>query len=126
MKNRIRALRTEKKITQVRLSIELGVAQETISAYEQGKHAPSMRSLVKLADLFNVSIDYLIGRSDIRVPDLHASLKDDEALLIARYRKLNTLDRERMLAYSQGISEKSEYHTNKAAKKKPTADFTFN
>ena len=40
--NRIRELREEKHITQVRLSTELGVAQETISAYEQGRHLPSV------------------------------------------------------------------------------------
>lgn len=111
MKNRIRALRIEKNITQVRLSIELGVAQETISAYEKEKHAPSLNSLVKLADLFDVSIDYLLGRSDIRNPELKSSLRDEESLLIARYRKLNSLDKARLLAYSQGISEKSQNQT---------------
>ena len=38
MKNRIRELRAEKNITQLRLSLELEVSQETVSAYENGKH----------------------------------------------------------------------------------------
>ena len=46
--NRIKELREEKKITQVRLSIELEVSQETISAYEKGKYSPSVKSLIRL------------------------------------------------------------------------------
>ncbi|MDD6065738.1 MAG: helix-turn-helix transcriptional regulator [Firmicutes bacterium] len=107
MKNRIRALRTEKNITQLRLSMELEVAQETISAYEKGKHAPSLKSLIKLADLFDVSIDYLVGRSDVRKMERRDVLSEDEALLLSRFRSLNTIDKARMLAYSQGMSEKS-------------------
>lgn len=106
MENRIRSLRGEKQITQLRLSMELDVAQETVSAYEQGKHAPSMKTLVKLADIFDVSIDYLVGRSDIRRPELSEHLQDEELLLISRFRKMDAMDRARLLAYSQGISEK--------------------
>ena len=56
--NRIKKLRKEKKITQIRLSIELEVSQETISAYEKGKYYPSAAMLIKLRDIFGVSIDY--------------------------------------------------------------------
>ena len=58
MKNRIRELRAEKNITQLRLSLELEVSQETVSAYENGKHLPSLKSLIKMADIFHVSTDY--------------------------------------------------------------------
>ena len=54
MKNRIRELRTEKNITQLRLSLELEVSQETVSAYENGKHLPSLKSLIKMADILIV------------------------------------------------------------------------
>lgn len=67
MKNRIRELRAEKNITQLRLSLELEVSQETVSAYENGKHLPSLKSLIKMADIFHVSTDYLIGRSDVLI-----------------------------------------------------------
>ena len=50
--NRIRELREEKKITQIRLSIELEVSQETISAYEMEKYFPSIKSLIKLRQIF--------------------------------------------------------------------------
>ena len=58
--NRIRELREEKKITQIRLSIELEVSQETISAYEMEKYFPSIKSLIKLRQIFGVPIDYSI------------------------------------------------------------------
>ena len=51
MKNRIRELRAEKNITQLRLSLELEVSQETVSAYENGKHLPSLKSLIKMVQL---------------------------------------------------------------------------
>ena len=74
MKNRIRELRAEKNITQLRLSLELEVSQETVSAYENGKHLPSLKSLIKMADIFHVSTDYLIGRSDVRKPSATSPL----------------------------------------------------
>lgn len=107
MNNRIRALRTEKNITQLRLSMELEVAQETISAYEKGKHAPSLKSLLKLADLFDVSIDYLVGRFDVRKMERRDSLPDEEALLLSRFRSLDKIDKARLLAYSQGMAERN-------------------
>ena len=64
--NRIRELREEKHITQVRLSTELGVAQETISAYEQGRHLPSVSSLMKLSSILDASMDYIMMKSDVR------------------------------------------------------------
>lgn len=46
--NRIRELREEKGMTQLRLSIELGVTQETVSAYENEKHFPTVQILLKV------------------------------------------------------------------------------
>ena len=59
MENRIRELREGKRMTQVRLSIELGVSQETVSAYENQRHYPSFTQLVKMSELFHASIDYI-------------------------------------------------------------------
>ena len=68
MENRIRQLREELHMTQVRLSIELEVSQETVSAYENQKHYPSFVQLVKLSNLFHASIDYIMGLSQVRSP----------------------------------------------------------
>lgn len=101
--NRIRELREEKKITQLRLSIELEVSQETISAYEVGKHFPSVKSLMRLRDIFGESIDYILGLSDTRYESVQMShLKDEELALIHTYRRLDSIGRARMTAYMDG------------------------
>lgn len=66
MPNRIQELREEMHMTQVRLSIELGVSQETVCAYEKGKHYPSVAMLIRLSQIFHVSCDYILGLSDTR------------------------------------------------------------
>ena len=60
----LKKYRKEKDITQIRLSIEAGVSQETISAYESGKAMPSAETLIKLSNFLGVSIDYLLDRTD--------------------------------------------------------------
>lgn len=64
MLNRIKELRQERKITQSVLANYLGVAQNTLSYWEQGKYDIDNESLKKIADYFNVSVDYLLGRSN--------------------------------------------------------------
>lgn len=62
MRNRIRDLREDKDLRQSDLAEKTGIDQRTISNYETGKTAPDAYALIKLADFFDVSIDYLIGR----------------------------------------------------------------
>ena len=102
--NRIRELREEKKITQIRLSIELEVSQETISAYEMEKYFPSIKSLIKLRQIFGVPIDYILGLSDTRYDPLsEADLAEDETYIINLCRKMNTSDRKRAFSYIEGF-----------------------
>lgn len=51
-------------MTQLKLAMELNTNQNTISRYENGEREPSIRDLIKIADYFNVSVDYLVGRTD--------------------------------------------------------------
>ena len=100
--NRIRELREEKHITQVRLSTELGVAQETISAYEQGRHLPSVSSLMKLSSILDASMDYIMMKSDVRNMIQVQSLSDNETRLLGYYKKLNASGKEKALSYIEG------------------------
>ncbi|AEG16026.1 MAG: hypothetical protein PWP72_2102 [Thermoanaerobacter sp.] len=61
---RLRELRTSRKISQTALSNAIGVSQRAISYYEAGKDIPTLDVLIRLADFFDVSLDYLVGRSD--------------------------------------------------------------
>ena len=62
--NTIRELRKEKKMSQSELGKFIGVSQTTVTAWETGRAEPSSTFISKLADLFNVSTDYPLGRSD--------------------------------------------------------------
>lgn len=61
---RLKFLREQKHITQQRLAIELDMTQNTISRYETGQRQADYQALIKIADYFNVSIDYLLERTD--------------------------------------------------------------
>lgn len=63
---RIAMLRKEKGWGQKQLASHLNVSVSTISNYEQNVHAPDLETLGELADLFEVSADYLLGRTDSR------------------------------------------------------------
>ena len=64
MNNRIKDLRENAHMRQADLAEAVGIDQRTISNYETGKTYPDSYALIKLADFFNVSIDYLVCRTD--------------------------------------------------------------
>lgn len=59
---RLKELRKKNKVTQAELTLATFITQSTISKYERGEIEPSASVLIKIADFFNVSIDYLCGR----------------------------------------------------------------
>lgn len=61
---RLKELRKKKGISQQRLATDLNTTQNTISRYETGEREPGIDDLTKIADYFNVSVDYLLGRTD--------------------------------------------------------------
>ena len=66
VKERLRALRAERRETQKQVAEAIGIKERHYQFFEYGKHFPSLENLWKLADHFEVSIDYLVGRSDER------------------------------------------------------------
>ena len=63
---RLDELRAETKMNSLRLSKEIGGSDRVIGAWRKGEYEPKLESLIRLADFFNVSLDYLAGRSDVR------------------------------------------------------------
>ncbi|MCI1689886.1 MAG: helix-turn-helix domain-containing protein [Leuconostoc mesenteroides] len=63
---RIRELRKKRGLSQDRLANEMSINIKTLRRYEVGENNPRVAILIELADYFNVSIDYLVGRSDAR------------------------------------------------------------
>ena len=64
MEFRLKELRKKRHLSQVRLSIELCIPQNSISRFESGVRKPDYDTLIQTADYFNVSLDYLVGRSN--------------------------------------------------------------
>lgn len=104
---RLKKLRELKNMTQVRLAIELGVSQETISGYEIGKATPPADMLVKLADILDTSVDYILSRTDNRYFNKlnKSDLNDDELELILIYRKLPQNKKDRAMGFLIGLGE---------------------
>ena len=61
---RLKELREKRHMSQAFLGIELNMGQNTISQYETGIRQASYEALIAIADYFDVSIDYLLGRTD--------------------------------------------------------------
>jgi len=66
---RLKLLRTEKRISQSLLATHLGVTQQAIARWEKGETEPDINTIQNLASFFDVSIDYLLGRTDVRNPN---------------------------------------------------------
>ena len=64
MEFRLKELRRKRKISQLKLALDLNMNQNTISRYENLEREADYETLIKIADYFNVSIDYLLGRTD--------------------------------------------------------------
>lgn len=61
---RLKELRKSRKISQLKLTLDLNMNQNSISRYENGAREADYSTLIKFADYFDVSIDYLLGRTD--------------------------------------------------------------
>jgi len=64
----IRSLRIDRGLTQKQVAQHLGISQNTYSQYEIGVLNYPVDALVKLADLYEVSVDYLLGRTTVKAP----------------------------------------------------------
>ncbi|MBO5946159.1 MAG: helix-turn-helix transcriptional regulator [Clostridia bacterium] len=64
MEFRLKKLRRERKISQLKLAMDLNMNQNTISRYENMEREADYETLVKFADYFGISLDYLLGRSE--------------------------------------------------------------
>ena len=96
--HRIAELRREKNLSQTGLAMRLNVSQKAVSAYENGTHQPSIDTLKKMSAIFNVSVDYIIGNSDVRTS--YNALSEEErstAELLDIFRRLDKNGRQRAI-----------------------------
>lgn len=96
----LKKIRNKLNITQVKLSVEIEVSQETISAYEAGKTLPSAETLLKMAKYLNTSVDYLLDLTDNDLPINNIeSSKSDE--LISIFNKLDDEGKNDLIKYAK-------------------------
>ncbi len=77
---RLRELRNSRGLRQKDLALEMGLAQTTIANYEQKSRFPDERILGRIADFFDVSMDYLLGRTEVSVQPWQAAKQEEESL----------------------------------------------
>lgn len=103
----LRTIREKRNMTQVNLSVKLGIAQETVSGYEIGKSYPSADILIKMADILRTSTDYLLDRTNIDAPInlIKSELTDVELDIINSYRNLSTDNQHKLLGYIEALKK---------------------
>ena len=62
---KLKELRTEKGLSQRKLGEILGVCNQAVSFWETGSREPDLDTIIKIADFFDVSVDFLLGRKEI-------------------------------------------------------------
>ena len=83
MGEKLKALRIERNLTQRQVADRIGLAISAVSSYESGTRYPSYDVLVKLARIFHVSTDYLLGITNTRNIDV-TGLRDNEIELVSQ------------------------------------------
>lgn len=86
MVRNLKMLRNQKGISQQKLADTIGVTQQTINRYENNDTEPDIDTLIKFAEYFETSVDFLIGYTE---PVSSSELNKDESNLINSYRQLS-------------------------------------
>jgi len=108
---RIKQLRIKNKLSQTELGAKLKLSQQAIAKWEKGVSEPDAENISKLADMFGVTTDYLLGKSKTPypVPTTQQDISDDEReiRLIARgISELNHEDKEMIMKFLQYAQER--------------------
>lgn len=97
---RIAELRKEKHLTQIGLALKLNLSQKMISAYESGRHQPSVETLIQMSKIFNVSVDYIIGNTNFKRPAeyyMRDRLSQNEAELLSIFSELDAITQQKAI-----------------------------
>ena len=78
---RLKRVRMDRHMTQAQVAKKIGVTASMVSSYETDIRLPSYDVMIRIADLFGVSVDYLLGRDNKRLVDL-SRLTDEEAAVV--------------------------------------------
>lgn len=116
---RLKSLRTGRNITQSDLAKRIGVARTTYAMYEQGQREPDYDTLQKIADFFDVSTDFLLGRSEKKYE--YGAIKDRNFFMSkinAEFPDLELMFEEMESLSAEDMQEVYEYIKFKKSQKK--------
>ena len=121
--NILKQLRLEKGLMQTKIAEDLGISKSSYSLYESGKREPNMEMLEKIADYFNVDIDFLLGRTNKMFEEyfeqqklLNIDNKERHHLLIYYYNTLECTGRDSLmeiLANLQVLNKRGQKEASK-------------
>lgn len=94
--NNMKKIRESLQLTQVKVANDLKLSRQVYNFYENGKRNPDMQTLIKIADYYGVSIDYLLGRTNVIKPE---NIDEDDLLS-----KINTADSETKASVEQFLN----------------------
>ena len=106
MLDNLKILRESKGYSQQQLANKIGMSQQSIYNYETNKTEPDIESLKKLADVFDVSLDYLVNRQKPG-EDPNYPISKNEYLLIENIRKLDTATRNNITQIINQLADKN-------------------
>lgn len=97
--DRLKSLRISKKLSQKDFALAIRVSQQTVASWENGRTEPSNAALKDIADYFNVSTDYLLGRDATKAP----ALSDEQTTVLSGFDALNSAGRNALIAVLDGL-----------------------
>ncbi len=101
---KIKELRIEKGLYQKDIAKLVNKTIACISDWEKGNTEPSISEIVKLADFFEVSTDYLLNRTDdTGLVEVHSDLTPDQQELLDLYNRMNYRDKNQLLGFAKGL-----------------------
>lgn len=109
LRNNLKIIRKKKSFTQLKVSMDLFMSQETLSNYEVGRRLPSSDMLVRLADYYDTSIDYLLCRTEYDIPINNIKpngISDDDFNLINDINKLSKEDKNNIKEFVKFLGSK--------------------
>ena len=109
--NNLETIMKDKNISDTKLGAELYLSDSSIQGYRYNTKHPSLVSLIKLADYFDVNIDYLLDRTNIstRVDELVKYDSEEYNSLVTKYNKLSKEDKANVIGYINGLLNKNNH-----------------
>ena len=130
IKDRLKCERIRKDLNQTELAKLLNVSKQTVSNWENGNRIPDTLTLSKLADFFNCSVDYILGRSENRNGIISKANIDGNNYEFELDKNIfpNGITREQMINYIKELEERNKELEKEAdlSRKLKEAGFNFN